>query len=526
MKTIKNIIKGFSFLLLLLSVGCSLDENPYTTTTAPILFANEDGVKQALAGTYSPLRYIYGRQSSLLLTTSGTDIFQHGNDGDWELDEYSNDLNPAQGRVDRVWGELYEGVSAANSFLMNIEEVDFLDADLKATYIAEVRFIRAHFYYWLTMQWGDVVFMDKASAEVNTNTTRTAKETIWQFMLEDTQFAIDNLDWEAEEYGRITKGAALQQLVLVNMLLGNYTDAKIALDAIINQGPYALEPTFADVFDYDNQENGEIIFSIQYTNDNVYNGDGNRGHLFFTPNYAAFAGLERDASQGGRPYTRFRPTEFFRNLFEDDDTRFDETFRRVWYYNVDGYTADVDFNGQMVAVQEGDSVVWDIQDDYGNVLYQSKIAPNRDDMHWGMKKHDDPTRSSPNEKAGFRDFFVYRLAETYLLKAEVEFELGNTSEAASALNVVRNRAAASGSILPQVTAFTIDMDTILDERARELGGEEKRWIDLKRTGRLLDRVRLYNPNASANVKEYHLLRPIPQSEIDASTAGMKQNPGY
>ncbi|WP_281764814.1 RagB/SusD family nutrient uptake outer membrane protein [Neptunitalea lumnitzerae] len=526
MKTIKYYIKGMLLLLVMVNIGCSLDENPYTTTTAPILFANEDGVKQALAGAYSPLRLIYGRQSSLLLTTSGTDIFQHGNDGDWELDQYDNDLNPAQGRVDRVWGELYQGVSASNSFLENIEGVTFLDEELKTTYIAEARFLRSHFYYWLTMQWGDVVFMDNAANEVNTNTTRTAKETIWQSMLEDTQFAVDNLDWEAEEFGRITKGAALQQLAFVQMLLGDYSGAKASLDAIINSGTYELEPTFADVFDYDNQINNEVIFSVQYTNDDVYNGGGNRGHLFFTPNYAAFNGLEREASQGGRPYTRFRPTEFFRNLFETNDTRFDATFRRVWYYNVDNYSATVNYNGNNVAVQEGDSVIWDIQDVNGNVLYQSKIAPNRDDMHWGMKKHDDYTRSSANDKNGFRDFFVYRLAETYLLKAEVAFYLGNQTEAAEALNVIRNRAAASGTSLTNITASDVTIDLILDERARELGGEERRWMDLKRTGKLLERVQAHNPNAAPNIKEFHLYRPIPQAEIDASTGGMQQNPGY
>lgn len=527
MKAKNIIIKGFCILSVLFSmIACSLEEDPYTTTTAPILFANENGVKQALAGAYYPLRLIYGRQSSFLLTTSGTDIFQHGNDGDWDLDEYSNDFNPSHGRISRVWGELYQGVAASNSFISNIESVNFLDEETKLTYTAEARFLRAHFYYWLTMQWGDVVLMESEATEVNTNTIRTAKEEIWQFMLADTQYAIEHLDWTAEEYGRITKGAALQQLALIEILLGNYTGAKTALDEVINEGPYELLPNFADVFDYNNQENDEIIFAVQFISDAVYNGAGNRGHLFFTPNYAAFAGLEREAAQGGRPYTRFRPTEFFRNLFESNDTRFEATFRRVWYYNVDGYSANVNYNGETIAVQQGDSVVWDIQDNLGNILYQSKIAPNRDDMHWGMKKHDDPTRSSANTREGMRDFFVYRLSETYLLKAEVELALGNASEAAAALNVVRNRAAESSSSLTPISASEVSVDLILDERARELGGEEKRWMDLKRMGKLLDRVRAHNPNAAANIQEFHLYRPIPQSEIDASTAGMEQNPGY
>ena len=69
------------------------------------------------------------------------------------------------------------------------------------------------------------------------------------------------------------------------------------------------------------------------------------------------------------------------------------------------------------------------------------------------------------------------------------------------------------------------MDAVLDERARELGGEEGRWMDLVRTGKLIDRVKLYNPNA-ANIKPFHALRPIPQSQRDLSTVPFPQNDGY
>ena len=80
----------------------------------------------------------------------------------------------------------------------------------------------------------------------------------------------------------------------------------------------------------------------------------------------------------------------------------------------------------------------------------------------------------------------------------------------------------------RATGANIDIDMILDERARELMGEYVRWYDLKRTGKLIERATKYNPwtAASGSLDEHHLLRPIPQQEIDLSTNNLGQNPGY
>ena len=74
----------------------------------------------------------------------------------------------------------------------------------------------------------------------------------------------------------------------------------------------------------------------------------------------------------------------------------------------------------------------------------------------------------------------------------------------------------------------LTLDFILDERARELGGEQQRWFDLKRTDKLLERVKAYNPDAKVNIKEHHLLRPIPQTQLDAliTKDEFGQNAGY
>jgi hypothetical protein len=130
----------------------------------------------------------------------------------------------------------------------------------------------------------------------------------------------------------------------------------------------------------------------------------------------------------------------------------------------------------------------------------------------------DPTRARVSEEQCARDAYVIRLAEEYLTAAEAYFKLGKLDSAIYYINIVRTRAALPGSqAAMQVTQSQITLDYILDERAREFTGEQLRWFDLKRTGKLIDRVTSTNPDAKNNIQTYHLLRPIPQEQIDAVT---------
>jgi hypothetical protein len=130
-----------------------------------------------------------------------------------------------------------------------------------------------------------------------------------------------------------------------------------------------------------------------------------------------------------------------------------------------------------------------------------------------------------------------RFAETYLIAAEAAFKAGNTTNAATMINVLRTRAAfrttnsaaqnTAAAAAMQITPAQITLDFLLDERTRELFGEWTRWYDLVRTKSLQARLATYNPIANFNpARDY--LRPIPQSQINLVTTGPKypQNPGY
>ncbi len=122
----------------------------------------------------------------------------------------------------------------------------------------------------------------------------------------------------------------------------------------------------------------------------------------------------------------------------------------------------------------------------------------------------------------YHDMYLLRLAETYLLRAEAYLGKNDKVNAANDINVVRARAMAN-----PVADAAVTLDYILDERGRELVYEEQRRLTLSRTGKLVERVRLYNPQNAGNIQDYNALLPIPAAEIEANKdAVLEQNPGY
>lgn len=130
-----------------------------------------------------------------------------------------------------------------------------------------------------------------------------------------------------------------------------------------------------------------------------------------------------------------------------------------------------------------------------------------------------------------RDAVVLRLAEMYLIKAECQLYTGG--DAMATINELRKVRAIPGKEVENQLTGTATLETVLEERAIELCGEQQRWFDLKRTKTLVSRVKAYNAQGAGQVKDYHMLRPIPQAQLDAITnysttvgTGFWQNPNY
>lgn len=159
----------------------------------------------------------------------------------------------------------------------------------------------------------------------------------------------------------------------------------------------------------------------------------------------------------------------------------------------------------------------------------------------GLKKFLDNVYNStyPTHDISNRDAIVMRLPEMYLIKAECQVGKGDGAGAMATINTLRAARAIEGTD-NTLSKTTADIDDVLTERAIELCGEQMRWFDLKRTGKLYEYVKKYNAQAAVAISadatgKKYLYRPIPQNELDAvhnftseenSTTGFWQNPGW
>jgi tetratricopeptide (TPR) repeat protein len=149
-------------------------------------------------------------------------------------------------------------------------------------------------------------------------------------------------------------------------------------------------------------------------------------------------------------------------------------------------------------------------------------------------KYKDNTISSLDITGTKRDVWALRLAHMYFIAAEAALVQGNANEAYEYLLTLANNRAIGGNGNAMLSAYgvnsgsDVNIDFILDESARELATEQIRWLELKRTGKLVERVRAHNPEAARNIQEFHNLRFIPQAMLDAlyNSEEFGQNPGY
>lgn len=520
------------------------------------------GFEDAVRSAYSSLRTFYGTQRGLTLTEYGTDIYKTGADGGYKgFHYYDTQMNSFVDYLQQTWEELYKGINTCNAVIERAPGTAGVADATKKLRIAEAKFLRAHYYFILTQQFGGIDLRLTETLGATKKTTRATEADMYKAIIADLEAAIPDLDVKirSADYGRATKAAAEHLLARVYLTKAtssakaadDYAKAATLAQSVIANYGFKLVPDFASVFAQGAGEiSDEVIFAVQYTSDpltninseNSVNGNGNELHLLFGMQYDVQAGMVRDV-ENDRPFKRLMPTTYaLETVFKDrvNDSRYKKTFKDTWYSNAPGtYNTAFDNSKAKVTFKAGDTAIyipgveWTMAQRAAKpyqVLVPTAYTPA---LFPTLRKFLDPLRPDKTYEQGSRDYLAFRLAETYLILAEAQLKQGKTTEAVTAINMVRRRAAYAGKeSAMEITAAQMDMNMIYEERARELAGEQMRWFDLKRWGNLVERVKAYNPDAAPNIKDYHNLRPIPQTQIDRTdknadgTPGFAQNPGF
>lgn len=523
-------------LTLMGATGCSdfLDEEMKSTAGPDNTYNSSYGFEVATTGLYTWARdefnswgggaTSHGQACPYEALQVATDIVFCGRQQDGSLTPFENlSYTPSTTFVASYWNWAYGLIASSNQILEYAEINQNWDNNTdKQLYQATARFFRAYAYRYLTYLYGDVPYVDKIEKNFRDDYTRTPKVEVLNKMIEDLKFAAEYLptDPDRVEPGKLTSWAAKHYLAEAYLMAGIYDKAETTADEVINSHKFSLMKerfgtkkdekgdAFYDLFTENNQNrksgNEETIWAMQLEYKTTGGGGANTDwtRRAWSPRYWEIKGFVYADTLGGRGLAQIQPLTWWiegDHFYDEGDIRNSEyNIKRHWYYNDPAYP---ELYGKEAAITE-------------KTRKDSQIYPVITKFFYG--KADDLAYAGNN-----KDRMKIRLAETYLLKAEACIQQNKLDIAADAINEVRDRA---GARLIDDNEAT--MDFLLDERIRELVGEEIRRFTLQRTGKHVERVTKYNAY-SIGFNEHNLLWPIPQNVIDSNTgAEFPQNPGY
>lgn len=555
----KNLLY-FTLTLVLISItSCNedkwLEEEVFDFYVPENSFTTEDQFNAAVARLYEETNdYImWSAHTGNYVYHYTSDIAYDAIDVAHGLNSYADKITPETSEIRNFWARYYRVIFDANVILGRIDgdNVQISEAKRKQ-FSAEAKFFRAYMYRNLGIQFGGVpIVLEEFTSPVR-DFQRASREEVFQQCIGDLTSAVADLPRveELEEEGRITKAAANHLLAEIYIITGDYQKAVSAASTVIDDPNYSLmtdrfgtrkdEPgdPYWDLFRRGNQNrngntNTESIWVAQY--EYLVDGGGRGSNLarFLVPLYWQLTGdsdgkslfIGHSSQYGGRGIGWMAGSDYLINEVWKDDPG---DMRNSDYNIIRDIVADNPesaYYGQKIVESGAIKSYPDPLHRRWSVIF-AKSAPIN---NFPAEAVADPATGATNNQAAytFRDHYYMRLAETYLLRAEAYLGMGDQTAAAKDINTVRARANAT-----PVESGEVDIDYILDERARELHFEELRIVTLMRLGKLAERVKKYNPMyngvfATHGIDEHHNLWPIPQSDIERNTeADLKQNPGY
>ncbi|MBO9636816.1 RagB/SusD family nutrient uptake outer membrane protein [Siphonobacter aquaeclarae] len=591
MKTYMNRL-AVAGLLVAATAGCNKDwltPKPLSFYAPENTFIDADGMDGALVACLRNMRYEWSGDAAPIITET---IFSEvAVEGTTDKSGPAQDLNLMitpdanlnsndYNKIGWYWYEGYKGVKYANVVISRIDDAKYASEAERNAVLGKAYFHRAFRYYKLALQFGDIPFILKEITEPRLDFYSTKREVVLQKMKEDLEFAEkwvpDNVD-----KGEVTKGAVSHLLTKVNLALGKFDDAIKSASNVIDGGVYALmtnrfgadknDATKNVVWDLHRPENKSLAENreaLMLVIDRI-NIEGNMDGGTQLMRNTVPQWYNTINTPSGR-----KATSDAADIEIDQSTKYGRGIGRcrgTWYSTHRIWTDKTDLRHAKGNWMDMEDLVYNHPDlkknndsYYGKPLQRFNASgvmlvtdTIRSWFSWPHYKLFIPDPQNKPARGGNSDWYVFRLAETYLLRAEAHYWKGNLAAAAADLNVVRSRARAT-----PLTAGEVNIGTILDERARELYFEEPRKTELTRiaylfalTGqtayngktyklenfsennffydRIMEKNEFYNKGVVTNhgdkytMSPYHVLWPIPRNAIRSNTKGrINQNKGY
>ena len=456
---------------------------PYTIDSETF-FNSETDYYNALIGAYDLLQSSYANvilgeiasNNTLCGGESATDVI-----GWQQIDDMIH--TPVNSNLRDIWGFMYAGVNRANYILEFQDKTEFEGRDI---IIAETRFLRAYYYFEL-VKWFGPVPLKETRFQVGDETIipRSPVEEVYALIESDLIFASNTLSYTAPQIGRATKGSAEALLGKVYLYQDKFSEAAIALENLIQNGPHDLVTDYNSIFETQGENGIGSVFEVQYTD-----GQGaGFGCLQCSEGNVAvgFSGIRNYSGSTFTSGFSFNvPTQEVVDEFESGDIRKD-----VAILDIEAWAADTGATFGTGFEHTG----------YFNRKYLPRIR--------SANALGDLNLTNPN------NYRAIRFADVLLMAAEA-FNRGAISDdkARLYLNRVRTRA----TLDDVVSSGNALRDAIFKERRVELVGEGHHFFDLVRTGRGTE-IDGFSPNK-------HEVFPIPFEEIQFSNGNWQQNTGY
>lgn len=610
MKTInKKLLILCTAALLIADSGCkkSFLDSDQLSSYSPANLDNPTAMKAALNGIALVLRKEYFGDSAPMLTES---IFS-----DVAVEGTTDKSTPAQDLITRItpdanlnsddfnkvgwyWDNSFIAIRQANSVISNIDKPTYSSDAEKNAILGSAYFFRAYYYYRLVHQFGDVPLQLKDLDAPRTDFYSTKREVILAKMKTDLEFA---QTWVTDNVnkGEVTKGAVSHLLTKVDLALGKFDEAIAAATSVINGSKYGLMTARFGSTASDATKN--VVWDLHRMDNKAISS--NREALFLVIDREAFQGFTPNGSQlmrntvpawhfanlktpyGGTAITdavtaeipltrmygrgigRYRGTPYSTQYIWTDHTDYRHA-KGMWMDMTDLVYNNPALKTSKIEAERNLYGKPLVQYDASNIKQMFTNGSLDTIRHWFGWPHykvfinstntlaNDPYWTPP--RGTNTDWYVFRLAETYLLRAEAYYWKGNLSAAMDDINVVRRRANAT----PLADISKVTIGTILDERARELYWEEPRKTELTRiayifalTGKAAYNGKSYTLSAFSDnnffydriiekndfyknqvptlqgvkyrIAPYHVLWPIPASAQRFNTGGhINQNKGY